>query len=78
VPNNLKAIDLTVIVATDGMDDETAYTKVRDYLECIELRVDEGVRATVYKGETRQLTKHELAAAKEDPKFIDGPFDEHD
>ena len=76
VPNKLIAIDLTIIVVSDGMDDYDAYTRVRDYIE--ELGNDKGVRVCIYEGETRQLTKHELAITQEDPKFIDAPFDEHE
>ena len=75
-PINVKAIDVTILVATDGKTDDKAWEAVQQHITEIEEARSDGVRAIIFEGKVRRPTAKERECINEDEEFTTKPFDE--
>ena len=73
---NIKAIDMTILVATNGKSDYETWEIVQQHITEIEETRSDGVRAIIFEGKVRRPTAKERECINEDEEFTTKPFDE--
>jgi hypothetical protein len=68
----MKAIDVTVLVCTDGLDDTAIWEAVQSHITNMN---EDNIRAIIFEGKVRSITKKERECAMEGEDFTK-PFDE--